>query len=59
MRAGKLRLAVIGCSFFAQNHLHAWLEIPQVEIVAVCDRASLRVIEVLVDGWAGDRLDGA
>lgn len=28
---------VIGCGFFAQNHLHAWAEVPGVEIVAVCD----------------------
>jgi predicted dehydrogenase len=34
----KLRVAVIGCGFFAQNHLNAWREIPDVELVAVCDR---------------------
>ena len=34
----RLRLAVIGCGFFAQNHLNAWAEIPEVELVAVCDR---------------------
>ncbi len=34
----KLRMALIGCGFFAQNHLHAWTSIPEVEIVAVCDR---------------------
>lgn len=34
----KLRMALIGCGFFAQNHLHAWASIPEVEIVAVCDR---------------------
>jgi predicted dehydrogenase len=33
------RFAVIGCGFFAQNHLHAWAEIPEVELVAVCDVA--------------------
>ena len=32
-----LKLAVIGCGFFAQNHLNAWKEIPEVELVAVCD----------------------
>ena len=32
-----LRFAVIGTGFFAQNHLHAWAEIPDVELVAVCD----------------------
>lgn len=31
------RFALIGCGFFAQNHLHAWTEIPEVELVAVCD----------------------
>ncbi len=31
------RFAVIGTGFFAQNHLHAWAEIPEVELVAVCD----------------------
>lgn len=34
----KLRMALIGCGFFAQNHLHSWKSIPEVEIVAVCDR---------------------
>lgn len=29
--------ALIGCGFFAQNHLHAWRELPDAEIVAVCD----------------------
>ncbi len=38
----KLRLAVIGCGFFAQNHLHAWSEIPEVELIAVCDRDPAR-----------------
>ncbi len=33
-----LRGAVIGCGFFAANHLHAWRDIPGVEIVALCDR---------------------
>ena len=32
-----LRAGVIGCGFFAQNHLNAWRYIPDVELVAVCD----------------------
>ncbi|MFO1055412.1 MAG: Gfo/Idh/MocA family oxidoreductase [Dongiaceae bacterium] len=32
-----LRAGLIGCGFFAQNHLHAWRDIPEVELVAVCD----------------------
>lgn len=33
-----LRAGLIGCGFFAQNHLHAWSEIEGVKLVAVCDR---------------------
>jgi predicted dehydrogenase len=35
--ADKLRAGLIGCGFFARNHLHAWKMIPEVELVAVCD----------------------
>ncbi len=37
-----LRVAVIGCGWFSYNHLHAWREIPEVELVAVCDRDAAR-----------------
>jgi D-apiose dehydrogenase len=35
----KTRVAVIGCGFFAQNHLHAWRDLAAegVELVGVCD----------------------
>jgi len=33
----ELHGAVIGCGFFAQNHLHAWRDIDGVRLVAVCD----------------------
>lgn len=33
----KLKGALIGCGFFAQNHMHAWSGIDGVEIVALCD----------------------
>jgi D-apiose dehydrogenase len=32
------RGGLIGCGFFAANHLHAWAEIEGAGIVAVCDR---------------------
>jgi D-apiose dehydrogenase len=34
------RVAVIGCGFFAQNHLHAWRDLAAegVELVGVCDQ---------------------
>lgn len=41
---GKLRAGLIGCGFFARNHLHAWRELAdEVELVAVCDRDAERV----------------
>jgi predicted dehydrogenase len=33
----KLRLGLVGCGFFARNHLHAWAMIPDADLVAVCD----------------------
>ena len=42
MAQARLRMAVIGCGFFAQNHLNAWGMIPEVELVAVCDRDPAR-----------------
>ena len=37
MTQQKFRYALIGCGFFAQNHLHAWSQNPDVELVATCD----------------------
>ena len=42
-RIGKLRGMLIGCGFFAENHLNAWTSMRDtplegVELVAVCDR---------------------
>jgi predicted dehydrogenase len=33
----QLRGGLIGCGFFARNHLHAWQEVSGAEIVALCD----------------------
>ena len=35
---GDLRGGLIGCGFFAQNHLHAWGDVQGAGLVAVCDR---------------------
>jgi predicted dehydrogenase len=32
-----VRVALIGCGFFARNHMHAWRGLPGAEVVAVCD----------------------
>ncbi len=37
------RGVLIGCGFFARNHMRAWAGTPGVEIVAVCDRDPARV----------------
>jgi predicted dehydrogenase len=37
MTAQKKRGALIGCGFFAHNHMNAWAQLADIEIVAVCD----------------------
>ena len=38
-----LRGALIGCGFFAINHLHGWRDARGAEIVAICDRSPERL----------------
>jgi len=35
-----MKIALIGCGFFAQNHLQAWRDIEGVDVVALCDTDS-------------------
>jgi len=37
--ADRIGVAVVGCGFFAQNHLNAWRDLASegVELIAVCD----------------------
>ncbi len=32
-----VRVALVGCGFFARNHMLAWRDLPGVRVVAVCD----------------------
>jgi D-apiose dehydrogenase len=41
----KLKAGVIGCGFFAQNHLAAWDAIEDVSLIAVCDQQAARAEE--------------
>lgn len=41
-----LQGAVIGCGFFAENHLHAWRDIDNAQIVAICDTDPVRLAVV-------------
>lgn len=38
--ARPIRVGLIGCGFYAQNHLHAWRDLAteNVTLAAVCDR---------------------
>ncbi len=38
-----MKIALIGCGFFAQNQLHAWQDIDGAEVVALCDRDEARL----------------
>jgi predicted dehydrogenase len=41
-----LRGALIGCGFFAVNHLHGWRDVTGAEIVAICDTSAERLNSV-------------
>lgn len=41
--------ALIGCGFFARNHLHAWRQLPGVEITALCDADPQRLQAMAAD----------
>lgn len=49
MTTAKKRGALIGCGFFAYNHMHAWAQISDVEIVAVCDIDESRARQMAKD----------
>ena len=38
----RLRVAMVGCGFFAQNHLMAWRHLDCVDLVGVCDKDAAR-----------------
>ncbi len=55
----RLRGALIGCGFFAVNQLHAWADIDDVEIVALCDRDPVRLSVVGEQFGIGPRYQDA
>lgn len=40
-----LKGALVGCGFFSLNHLHAWQQLPGVEIAALCDTDAERLAQ--------------
>jgi D-apiose dehydrogenase len=49
-----LRGGLIGCGFFAINHLHGWRDAAGVDIVAICDRSEER-LRIAGDQFGIDR----
>ena len=47
-----LKGAIIGCGWFAENHLEAWRRIPEVEIVAAADLCLERARKFAVKAYA-------
>ncbi len=41
-----MKIALVGCGFFALNHLHAWSDIDGAEVVALCDVNPERLTQV-------------
>lgn len=46
----ELRGGLIGCGFFARNHLHAWAEVEGASLAAVCDPDLARAEAFAVEG---------
>ena len=45
MGAGSLRGGLIGCGYFANNHLNGWRDVTGADVVAVCDQDEARAQE--------------
>ncbi len=54
-----MKVALIGCGFFAQNQLHAWADIEGVEVVAVCDKDPQRLSQTCAEFSINRRYDDA
>lgn len=50
----RIKGALIGCGFFAVNQMHGWQDLPDVEIVAICDRDQER-LRIVGDQFAISR----
>jgi len=42
----KLKLAILGCGFWADYQIAAWLETGKAEIIAVCDKDENKAIQL-------------
>jgi hypothetical protein len=56
----RIRVGVVGCGFFAQNHLHSWNDLGKegAELVAICDvdagKAKAAASKFAVPRWYRD-----
>ena len=44
MNKNNLKVAVLGCGFFATNHINSWKNFKDIDLVAVCDLDEKRAI---------------
>ncbi len=44
LKKNPIKVAIIGCGFFATNHLHSWKSLTEVILVGVCDLDEQRAI---------------
>lgn len=45
MMQDTIKIALIGCGFFARNQLHAWAGIQGAQVVAICDRDEAKLAQ--------------
>ena len=52
LNENKIKVAILGCGFFATNHIHSWKSFKDVVLVGVCDLDEQRAINAshLADG---------
>ena len=53
MTNASLRVGVIGCGFFAQNHLAAWASMEDVTLAAACDLDESKALAAVEKFGAG------
>lgn len=46
MESSRIKIACIGCGYFARFHIEAWQRIPEIELVAICDLDRAKAIEL-------------
>lgn len=51
----KIKIACIGAGYFAEFHVEAWQRIPEVELIAICDKQKEKA-QALANGYQVDKV---